>query len=220
MGRSAKFDRSTALSACMRQIWQHGYEASSIKAIAEMLGITRSSFYHAFHSREELLREVLSHYFSQAPDQVLNDCDDSTDIPALLTRFFYAVCRVHTQTGCTNGCLAVNCINELVDNDPELGPWLAQQVESRIQRFEYLLEQARKRGQIAVDTPINSTALALQNLLFGLSTLSKVVRSEKQLHEMVEVSLRGLGLYVEIPTQYSELNSTEGVECSNTSPAN
>ena len=60
MARPSKFDRQTAVELVMNDIWRSGFEANSVKAISEKLGITRSSFYNAFGSREALFLEALS----------------------------------------------------------------------------------------------------------------------------------------------------------------
>ena len=51
MARPSKFDRKEAVELAMNEIWRDGYEANSVKALSEKLGITRSSFYNAFSSR-------------------------------------------------------------------------------------------------------------------------------------------------------------------------
>jgi len=71
MPRPAKFDRQEALDVVMNEIWRSGYEACSAKAISEKLGITRSSFYNAFGSREALFKEALDAYIVSAPDRML-----------------------------------------------------------------------------------------------------------------------------------------------------
>ena len=60
MARPSKFDREDALDVVMNQIWQTGYRNNSVKSLAEVLGITRSSFYNAFGSQEQLFKEVLA----------------------------------------------------------------------------------------------------------------------------------------------------------------
>ena len=45
MSRAKAFDRDAALALLMEEIWEHGYEACSVKSMSETLGITRSSFY-------------------------------------------------------------------------------------------------------------------------------------------------------------------------------
>lgn len=197
MGRAAKFNRQEALEICMQDIWRNGYEACSVKAISEKLGITRSSFYNAFSSREALFLEVLEHYITQTPDSVLNDVKKMTPIKRLLTDFFGDVCQNRASDSEARGCLAVNCVAELVGSDEKLGPVMENAVLNSSQRFEDLLELAAAQGEIIDDGQLHHKALALQNLLLGLCIMAKVIRSEQELKSVAELTLKGLELYEE-----------------------
>ncbi len=123
MGRPSKFDREAAIDKVMQEVWRNGFERASVKALSERLGITRSSFYNAFDSREALL-----------------------------------------------GSLA---------------------------RIRQLLDWAQARGEIAADADTQALAMAVQQLLAGLSVVSKVVRDEAQLWAGTALTLKGLGLLAE-----------------------
>jgi TetR/AcrR family transcriptional repressor of nem operon len=195
MGRPSKFDRSEAVTAVMNEIWRRGYEGSSTKALSETLGITRSSFYNAFKGREALFLEALDLYFSQSPDRVLNDVPPDTSILRTLTDMFREVCRVRAADKEARGCLAVNCVAELVGVDETLGPALVSIFQKSLARFESLLARAAARGEIADNGDLHEKALALKNLLVGINLMSKIVRSESELWAIAKHTLNGLGLY-------------------------
>jgi len=197
MGRTAKFDREAAVEICMNEIWRNGFEACSVKAISEKLGITRSSFYNAFDSREALFLEVLAHYFAQTPDRVLGDVGPQTNVRRLLTDFYKDVCRTRAADPDARGCLAVNCVSELVGVDEALGPVLKDAIRFSIDRLESILKTAAANGQIEDNGDLSAKALALQNLMIGLNVLSKVVHTENEMLAVAEQTLRGLGLYSE-----------------------
>ncbi|KPH83146.1 TetR/AcrR family transcriptional regulator, partial [Bosea vaviloviae] len=68
-GRPSQFDRDAALEAALMAFWRDGYQANSVKALSERLGITRSSFYNAFESREAMFMEALERYLERSPDR-------------------------------------------------------------------------------------------------------------------------------------------------------
>jgi len=197
MGRAIKFDREVAVEITMNEIWRYGFEACSVKAISEKLGITRSSFYNAFGSREALFLEVLELYFSQSPDRVLNDMGDTKNIRQMLTDFLKDVCRTRANDPESRGCLAVNCVTELVGVKEKLGSILKSAVLSSIDQFEVILKKAALRGEISNDEGLREKALSLQNLIIGLNVMSKVVHSEKELFSVAKQTLKGLDLYFE-----------------------
>lgn len=195
MGRPAKFDRQAAVERAMNEIWRSGFEACSVKAFSEKLGITRSSFYNAFGSREALFCEALELYFSQSPDKALVCDDREASTLRLITRVFREVCRTRASDPQGRGCLAINCVTELVGVDDTLGPILEQAILGSLERLERLLGQAAANGEIEDNGDLREKALALKTLLIGLNVMAKVVRSEDDLWVAASQTLKGLGLY-------------------------
>lgn len=179
----------------MQEIWRSGYEASSVKAMSEKLGISRSSYYNAFGSREGLFREVLAAYFRQSPDRVLHEDLPETPVKALLTATFRDVCRARAADPEGRGCMAINALCELKGgpHDP-VGDHVAQAVLESRSRLERLLRAAVDRKELSADTDVRALALAVQALLVGLNAMSKAVRSEDDLWLTAQVTLDGLGL--------------------------
>ncbi len=197
MGRPAKFDRDEAVEVVMNEIWRNGFEACSVKSISENLGITRSSFYNAFDSREALFEEALNRYFKQSPDRVIGEADASTPVLPLLNKMFREICRVRAADPESRGCMVINCVAELVGVNQVLGPVLASALLGSLGRVESLLRQAAAAGEIDDSGDLRGKALALQNLLAGLNVMSKIVKSEEDLWAGTRQTLDGLGLYRE-----------------------
>jgi TetR/AcrR family transcriptional repressor of nem operon len=195
MGRPAKFDREKAVEIAMNEIWEHGYEACSVKALSEKLGITRSSFYNAFESREALFDEVIALYASQSPDHVLEEAGVGDRILPMITNLFREVCRVRTTERIGQGCMVVNSVTELVGQDEVVGPRLEEALKARIDTLQQLLGQAADQGELNSRRGLREKALALQNLLLGINVLSKVIHSEEELWAVAKTTLIGLELY-------------------------
>lgn len=197
MNRPREFDRDEAIGTAMDEIWARGFEACSVKALSEKLGITRSSFYNAFGSREALFKEVLARYFEQTPDKALATAGEGVRVKVLLTRTFRNVCRVRASDPAGRGCLAINSAAELCNQHDELGGLIANAILGSLSCFETLLQWGVKQGEIQKDTDTHALALALQNLLIGLNLMCKVVRTEADLWLAAEATLRGLELLEE-----------------------
>ena len=197
MARPSKFNRSEAVEIVMNEIWLNGYEASSVKSLSEKLGITRSSFYNAFGSREELFKEVLEVYFKQSPDLALAIATPGTPIKKLLTNTFHMACKVRASDELGRGCMAINSVSELCNVNDDLGPVLQSAVLGNLARFETLLQGGVAQGEIEAETDLHALALALQNLLIGLNILCKVVGDEDELWKAAKTTLVSLDLYEE-----------------------
>ncbi len=181
----------------MHEIWRHGFDRASVKALSEKLGITRSSFYNAFGNREALFAKALERYFAQAQDRPLHDAGPQTPIRPLITNVFRQICHSRAKDPEARGCMVVNGVAELCPAEDALGAMLAGALLGSLENIRHLLERARAQGEIAPDAPVPALALAVQNLMVGLSVTSKVVRDEALLWRGTALTLQGLGLYEE-----------------------
>ena len=166
--------------------------------MSEKLGITRSSFYNSFGSREELFKEVLATYFNQTPDRALYGDPPDMPVLALISKTFREIVAIRAFDPDKRGCMAVNCVSELVGHHEDLGPMLGTAVKNSAARFEELLNIAVERRELPQDIDTHGKALALQNLLVGLNVFAKVLNEEGELWLMVRTTLEGLGIYQEV----------------------
>ncbi|MGI8418098.1 MAG: TetR/AcrR family transcriptional regulator [Nakamurella sp.] len=75
LGRPRTFDPDTALRQALDLFWERGYEGTSLKDLAEAMGIASASIYACFGSKEELFRKVMALYGRTSgapPRQALN----------------------------------------------------------------------------------------------------------------------------------------------------
>jgi TetR/AcrR family transcriptional repressor of nem operon len=65
MARPREFEEQAVLAAAMQQFWRYGYEATSIRDLAENMGITGASLYNAFGDERSLYRRALEQYLDE-----------------------------------------------------------------------------------------------------------------------------------------------------------
>ena len=193
MGRPKEFNRDEAVGLIMDEVWEHGYEACSVKAISEMLGITRSSFYNAFGSREELFLEVLKAY-NGPPLSEWFPINETCSVLKVISDKIHNICKARIEDSAARGCLSINSVIELVGKHDELGPVLEKEFSTNIKFFEYLLAVAVDRGELD-KCDLHVKAQALQSLIVGLNVMSKLIRNEDELWAITKHSLQGIGLY-------------------------
>lgn len=185
----------------MKIFWREGYEACSVKALSERLGITRSSFYNAFGSREDLFREALARYGEQSPDRALaSDPAASGGVRHLITNTFRAACSARAADPDAKGCFAVKSVAELCNRDETLGPMLDEIVQANVERIERLLEFGKATGELPASLDPHATALTLKTVLVGLNVVCKVIREEDELWLTASTALNALDLLEENTT--------------------
>jgi TetR/AcrR family transcriptional regulator, transcriptional repressor for nem operon len=195
MARPLKFDRDAAIETAMHEIWRAGYEATSVKAMSEKLGLTRSSYYNAFGSRADLFKEALAAYSAQSPDRALQDAPGAGGTRKHLTGIFRAACAARAGDPKGRGCMIINALCELAGGpEADLSQLLVSSVLNTVQRFKDCLEAGVASGELPDTTDCHGKALALQSLLVGLNAMSKAVRSEDDLWLAARTTLAALDL--------------------------
>jgi AcrR family transcriptional regulator len=61
-GRPRTFDKEAALDTALRLFWKHGFEGTSIAALAHAVGVTIPSLYLAFGNKESLFMRAVERY--------------------------------------------------------------------------------------------------------------------------------------------------------------
>ena len=105
-GRPAVFDRAIALQAAMKLFWERGYEGTSFDDLISAMGISASSFYNSFGSKEALYCEATQSYLQWAGQwffAILND--PSIDTKTAFARLFEATAEEFTRGDHPLGCM-------------------------------------------------------------------------------------------------------------------
>lgn len=195
MPRKLAFDRDAAIETAMNEIWQVGYEAASVKHLAETLGITRSSFYNAFGSREALFDLVVDRYLQRTALATLYEATPETPLKPLITRSIKNLTRNASRDKARRGCLIANCTSEMLPCNGKPGQSLVKLTQDAIKFYQQLMLWAIDRNELPEDSDVEGLAMALHSLTIGINTQSKVIHNEKALWRSASTTLRGLGLY-------------------------
>lgn len=156
-GRPRGYDLDAAVDAGVELIRRRGFEATSLEALTEAMGISRSSFYAAFGSKHGVLIAALERY-SAARLAALAGIAAGADAAPRLLRALAGL------SGDANGCLLVNCVTELAPRDPEvaaLGARHLGEIEAVIARA---LEPAAPEAAAERAAALLAVALGAQTL--------------------------------------------------------
>lgn len=190
MPRRMKFDPVAATQIAMHEIWRHGYRATSVQHLASLLGITRSSFYHVFGSRDQLFARVLEAYRAHMPTPPAPPPSNQRVLPGIV-HFILESCRFNEQHG-WNGCLLLNALAEL--HDDVAAQVVAEHSQVLLVHAVQLLTLAQQRGELPAEASPSELAMALQCLMLGLNALGCQLRDQATLQRVAQLTLIGLGL--------------------------
>lgn len=176
----------------MNTFWKKGFAPTSVSDLASAMSITRSSFYNSFESRELVFEEALARYRSDEVNLTLFQEQDHLSATDCLYMFFRDVCAKLAADPEARGCLIINCYVQAYDTSPP--PAGVQRfVDTKIDQFRDIIEQAISDGVLAPATKPDETAHAMMAFLIGLNVLGRSIRDESALWASVETYLQCLG---------------------------
>src|SRR5436190_3313278 len=105
-GRPQTFDRAEALTQAMQLFWERGFEGTSFDELIAVMGISPSSFYNSFGSKERLYQEATETYLAVAGEWFLRELNATgTDTRSAFHNVLLAAAREFTREGVPSGCM-------------------------------------------------------------------------------------------------------------------
>lgn len=170
-GRPRGFDLDTAIDAGVVLFRRKGFEATSLDALTEAMGISRSSFYAAFGSKHGVLIAALERYSARRL-RTLADLAAGPEAPRTLLRALSGLADD------ANGCLLVNCVTELAPRDAEVAALGARHLAA----IETVVARALDP---ACPDAAGDRAAALLAVALGAQTLRKAGRPPAEIEALL-----------------------------------
>jgi len=184
-GPNKQFDRDEALGKAVQLFWEHGYEATSMQDLVNVMGINRASLYQTYGNKQELYLASLERYAAQILAHVSGLLNKPGTPLANLRDLFVHVIEQSLE-GNMQGCFINNTAVELGPHDARL----AENIRGIWVQFEDLfatrLQQAVEQHQLAADTDPHQLAQVLNINLQGLMVKTKANSNKAELIAAVD----------------------------------
>ena len=181
MARPREFDETTVLEAAMNCFWAQGFEQTSVRDLAEWMGITGASLYNAFGDKRSLYRRAFVYYLAQTVHDRVARLGKLP--PALAIRtFFDEIIERSVDDERRRGCMLVNAALELAPYDPEFRNLVAEEMVFIETFFRRCIEAGQKDGSIADTRPADELAKLLLSVLLGIRVLART-RPQREMLE-------------------------------------
>ena len=177
MGRPSDA-REQLIRAAKETIHANSYEAVSVDELCAAAGVGKSSFYHFFPSKQDLVLAALESRWQQFEELILKP-SFSNDLPPQeqLMLFFDLMWKgqyVQKQTsGHVRGCPFGNLTLEMSTQDELIRARLTWIFQQWLSYFEHVLREAKEQGMVAETLDIAVTAQALLAYFEGVMLLAK-----------------------------------------------
>jgi AcrR family transcriptional regulator len=190
-GRPPVFDRDAALKEAMKLFWERGYQGTSFDDLIAAMGISASSFYNSFGSKEALYCEATQFYLAMSGGWffgILND--ESTDTRTAFSRLFAATAEEFTRGDHPPGCMiSLAC----TQTPPALENIREMMAEHRAFSEGAMADRIRKGiadGDVPDDTDVETLAAYYGAVGRGLAVQARDGASRKKLAEIGRLAMR------------------------------
>lgn len=189
LARPREFDAEVALDHALETFWSKGYEATSVDDLCDSMGISRSSMYHTFGSKQELLLQTLDKYDRRACAGIARLLDDVRPIRAGIEVLLHGVVKEAGSGRGRRGCFVGNCAAELAANERTA----AKRLKLSLTRMEVVFQAALVRAQIDGEIALGADPRALARFLTasvqGLRLIAKTKPGRGVLDDVVSTTL-------------------------------
>jgi TetR/AcrR family transcriptional regulator, transcriptional repressor for nem operon len=192
MGRKLEFCRDKALHTAMESFWAHGYEQTSMRDLAEQLGLHLGSVYNALGDKEKVFEAALKLNFEE---QVLPRMKTLQEAPDPLKAIGdMMTCVVDESTGVTQGpgCFLVNSLLEVAhinDNITKHMHGYLAQIETMMTNC---VERAQQMGQIKANRDPRKLAQFIMSVGFNLRVMAKLKTQPETIRNIRDVAFAAL----------------------------
>jgi TetR/AcrR family transcriptional regulator, transcriptional repressor for nem operon len=173
MPRPREFDEAAVLDAAVLCFWNRGYEATSVRELAESMGITGASLYNAFGDKHSLYGKALAHYVSQSVDDRIRRFDGTLSPLESIKAFFQEIVHRSLTDKNRKGCMLVNSALEMAPHDPEFRQVVADVLVKLEAYFRRCVSAGQQSGEISSAQPAEDFARLLLAVLLGIRVLAR-----------------------------------------------
>jgi TetR/AcrR family transcriptional repressor of nem operon len=188
MGRPSDA-KEQLIGAAQEMIHANSYEAVSVDELCAAAGVGKSSFYHFFSSKQDLVLAVLENRWQQFEELVLKP-SFSENLPPQeqIMRFFDLMWTgQHVQkqaSGHVRGCPFGNLTLEMSTQNEVVRTRLERIFQQWLSYFEHVLREAKGQGLVAETLDIAVTAQSLLAYFEGAMLLAKVRNDPELIHAL------------------------------------
>jgi TetR/AcrR family transcriptional regulator, transcriptional repressor for nem operon len=179
MARPREFDEERVLELAVQQFWERGYKATSIRDLAQAMGLTTASVYNAFGDKRAVYRRALDLYVDRSFHDRVGRFESKPPRQALIA-FFNEIIERSLGDPRRKGCMLVNSALEVAPHDEEFQHVVAGVLVQVERFFARCVEQGQQDGTISRHQTAADLARTLLGILLGIRVLART-RPEKHL---------------------------------------
>ncbi|MGU7773363.1 TetR/AcrR family transcriptional regulator [Burkholderia sp. MR1-5-21] len=189
-GRPSTFDRAEALDRAMKLFWEQGYEGTSFDQLIQAMGISPSSFYNAFGSKEQLYNEATDAYLSLSEVWFAGRLFGTADTREAFEKLLEATVAEFTRNSHPSGCM-ISLAGTHVP--PDLASIRQTMAGHRANAEEMMAQRLRKGvedGDLPPDTDVPALAAFYSAVTRGMAVQARDGGGPQKLKAIADVAMQ------------------------------
>jgi TetR/AcrR family transcriptional regulator, transcriptional repressor for nem operon len=174
MARPREFDEAVALEAAIACFWSRGYEATSVRDLAENMGLSAPSLYNAYGDKHALFVQALEHYLDRSMRERIERLENSLPPKQAIRKFIGEIIDHSVNDRERRGCFLVNSALEVAPHDKKLGGLIADRLAELEAFFGRLIRKAQAEGTVPRKPVAKDLARLLLGVVLGIRVLARV----------------------------------------------
>lgn len=189
-GRPSTFDRTEALNQAMKLFWEQGYEGTSFDQLIQAMGISPSSFYNSFGSKEQLYNEATDAYLSMSGVWFAGGLFGTADTREAFKKLLDATVVEFTRNSHPSGCMISLAGTHL---PPELTSIREAMTGHRANAEEMMAQRLRKGvedGDLPSDTDVPALAAFYSAVTRGMAVQARDGGGPQKLKAIADIAMQ------------------------------
>lgn len=153
--------------------WANGYAATSVRDLAEQMGLTGASLYNAFGDKRSLYGRALNHYLQQSVHERVSRLETTRGPLPAIRSFFQEVIDRSVSDKQRRGCMLVNSALEVAPHDLEFRKLVSRELTYIEAFFRRCVTAGQKDGTIASRQSAGDLSKMLLSVLLGIRVLAR-----------------------------------------------
>ena len=189
MSRTKTFDEDRAVDAAVDCFWARGYEATSVRDLAEAMGIGGASLYNAYGDKRELFALALERYANRSMRERIARIETRYPPKEAIGAFLAEIIDRSAKDPDCKGCLLVNSALDVAPHDAEIGKVVGGYLDEIRGFFRRNIEAARKAGQVARRIDAEDVSGHLLGIVLGIRVLARTGAKRRLLEGVARPAL-------------------------------
>jgi TetR/AcrR family transcriptional regulator, transcriptional repressor for nem operon len=190
MARTREFDEQKAIDAAVDCFWARGYEATSVRDLADRMGIGGASLYNAYGGKAALFTKSLERYANRSMRDRIARMEERHRPLDAIRAFLAEIVDRSVRDPDRKGCLLVNSALDVAPHDAKIGKVVAGYLDELRAFFRRNLKAARAAGQLPRSVDPEEMAGHLLGVLLGIRVLARTGATRRQLDGVARPALK------------------------------